>query len=695
MILILLPLISFFHLSFCNGDSTPTVTPTTTTPPPPGAIKVRGGYILGHNLTFPEGNVTEYLGIPFAQPPYGYHRFLPPKELLEEQWEGTRECVTLAKSCMQQFLNYSFEGYNYTHPRKDISEDCLQLNMWVPVEKNENKTSVVFIFGDSFLYGSPSLDLNNGSVLALKSGAIIINLNYRLSIFGFAYLGADSMVKGNMGLLDQQMGLKWINENIDKFGGDNKSITIYGSGAGATSVTAHLFSNNSNGLFNRAIVSSGAITNIWQTNTKEIAYYFTITVAQILNCTNGARTDKEKEIINKILKEMKRNESKVDEDTKTLLCLQNKTTDQIVSVVYGLYNETTYSVCNKTNDNRSIVEPKIYTFLPMDNDTVFFNGVEPKIYTFLPMDNDTVFFNGSLWEKYKNKTINKDVDIIFGRTQDELTYLMPFMLQHMNCTFNSTLQQETISSGKKDDKKNKCLLNETDFEGVADMIADNAMDFNEENKDGFEKGLIKIYNKTKKPLKPRAKVARMMSDFFIHCRLAEFAEYYYNATNGSRNVYFYEYRKHSVINPWPKWMNPMHAWELEPVFGYPIRHPELYNKTKETDELKKDRRKRQMTESTTTITVKPDVNITFEQLFSNISMTTLRNYSIDGNPGDAWIKYSDENKTALVISGNLSGVNYTKPKLTRCVNLHKLIKKFEDMQEKMELEYEEYEEEVF
>uniref|UniRef100_A0A0N5BBE6 Acetylcholinesterase n=1 Tax=Strongyloides papillosus TaxID=174720 RepID=A0A0N5BBE6_STREA len=643
---------SLFYVSFCNGDSTPTVTPTTTTTPPlPGAIKVRGGYILGHNLTFPEGNVTEYLGIPFAQPPYGYHRFLPPKELLEKQWEGTRECKILAKSCMQQFLNYSFEGHNYTHPRKDINEDCLQLNIWVPVEKNENKTSVVFIFGDSFLYGSPSLDLNNGSVLALKSGAIIINLNYRLSIFGFAYLGADSMVKGNMGLLDQQMGLKWINENIDKFGGDNKSITIYGSGADATSVTAHLFSNNSNGLFNRAIVASGAITNIWQTNTKEIAYYFTITVAQILNCTIGARTSKEKEIINITLKYMGKDENKVDEDTKTLLCLQNKTTDQIVSIVY-----------------------------------------EPKIYTFLPMDNDTVFFNGSLWEKYENKTINKDVDIIFGRTQDELTYLMPFMLQHMNCTFNSTLQQEKISSGKKDDEKNKCSLNETDFEGVADMIAENVMDFNPLNTNGFKKGLIKIYNQTNitKQLSPRAKVARLMTDFFIHCGLAEFAEYYYNATNGSRNVYFYEYRKRSVINPWPKWMDPMHAWELEPIFGYPIRHPELYNK--ETKEAKKKKQKRKKVEKTKTVenNVK-EVNLTFEQLFSNISMKRVGNFSVSGVPGKFWRRYNDTYKIGLVIDGNLSEVKYIKPKLARCVKLLKLIKKFEDSQRQMEIEYEEFE----
>uniref|UniRef100_A0A0N5CHF4 COesterase domain-containing protein n=1 Tax=Strongyloides papillosus TaxID=174720 RepID=A0A0N5CHF4_STREA len=528
---------SLFYVSFCNGDSTPTVTPTTTTTPPlPGAIKVRGGYILGHNLTFPEGNVTEYLGIPFAQPPYGYHRFLPPTELLEKQWNGTRECKTIAKSCMQQFLNESFEGYNYTYPRKDISEDCLQLNMWVPEHKNENKTSVVFLFGDGFLYGSPSLDLNNGSVLALKSGAIIVNLNYRLSIFGFAYLGDDSKVTGNAGLLDQQMGLKWINENIHLFGGNNKSITIYGLGSGATSVTAHLFSSNSNGLFNRAIVASGAITNIWQTNNKDAAYKLTIEVAEILNCTNETRTQRENQTIPIILAEMGRNESNVDENTKILVCLQNKTTDEIISVVYGIYNETIHGTKSNT--------------IGIEFETVNGNGIKdvenyfsPHIYPFVPIDNDTVFFNGSLWEKYNNKTINKNVDIIFGRTQDELTYLMPFTLQHLNCTFNSTLQQWTNKNGTKDHKKNRCLLNDTDLKEVTDTIVDLLFPLGT-NTSAFKSELIDIYNKTKTnktEIEPRAKVARMMSDFFIHCRLAEFAEYYYNATNGTtnKNVYFY------------------------------------------------------------------------------------------------------------------------------------------------------------
>uniref|UniRef100_A0A0N5CHF6 Carboxylic ester hydrolase n=1 Tax=Strongyloides papillosus TaxID=174720 RepID=A0A0N5CHF6_STREA len=655
MILILLPLISFFHLSFCNNRETET---RETTPRPPEAIKVRGGDILGHNLTFPEGNVTEYLGIPFAQPPYGYHRFLPPTELEDTQWNGTRECVTIANSCMQLLINDTFEGYNYTNPRKNISEDCLQLNMWVPEHKNG--TTVVFLFGDSFSYGSPSLDLNNGSVLALKSGSIIINLNYRLSIFGFAYLGEDSRVKGNMGLLDQQMGLKWINENIHLFGGSNKSITIYGSSAGATSVTAHLFSTNSSKLFNKAVVASGAVTNIWSTNTQEMALNFTMSVAKVLNCTNETRTDKEKTTIPIILKEMHKNESEVDEKTKILVCLQNKTTDEIIAVVYGVYNETIHGTKNETVDE------------------VMYSIEEPQMYPFVPMDNDTVFFNGSLWQKKNESDLKKDADIVFGRVQDEATYLMPDMLKDLGCTFNSTLQtlrNRLETSGSKINetikgKSNRCLLSEAGYYLSTIMVGGALGNID----DDFISKLMEIYDSTNTTL-PRGKVAEMLSDFFIDCRLAEFAEYYYNA-NSSNNVYFYEYRKRSVINPWPKWMGAMHTWELEPIFGYPIRHPELYNKTKETEEVTEVRRKRQTTEATPNTIMKP--NVTFEQLFSNISMNTVGDFSSSGNPGDIWLKYNDTVKKGLVISGNLSEIKYINPISSRCKNLTALIQEFEE-----------------
>uniref|UniRef100_A0A0K0G1C9 Carboxylic ester hydrolase n=1 Tax=Strongyloides venezuelensis TaxID=75913 RepID=A0A0K0G1C9_STRVS len=660
MIQIFLLLISFFHITFCKKVSS-----SATTAKPPDVIHTTIGDMTGHKLTFAEGSVTEYLGIPFAYPPYGTGRFLPPTPINKKQWNDTREFSTIANSCMQVFINDSFEGYNFTNPKKNISEDCLQLNMWVPEHKDGS--TIVFLFGDSFLYGSPSLDFNNGSVLALKSKAIIVNLNYRLSIFGFAYFGEDSWVKGNMGLLDQQVGLKWVHDNIKYFGGDENKITLYGSSAGATSVTAHLFSKNSSNLFNRAIVSSGAITNLWTTSNQEEAYNHSMNVARLLNCTEDKRSEGENKRILELMQKANSNESitldRIDNKTKIILCLQNKTTEEILTVVNGIYNETFHGTYNKDKDTYSIEAPQIYPFVPIDNDTVFFEKL--------------------LWDKYKNKEFSNKVDIIFGRTQDDLAYLMPFTLLNPNCTFNSTLQEETHEEKKKDDRKNRCLLNETDLESAAELIG-GVMKFSGK----FPKKLAELYKDTNKHVKQdrraRSQVAKMMSEFFIHCNLSQFADDYYKATKSdNKKVYLYEYRKRSVINPWPKWMGPMHTWELEPLFGYPIRHPELYESKLEEKIAGKQ------TQTTTTAP-----NVTYEQFFSNISMIQIGNFSKSGVPGKDWRQLNGTNKLGLVISGNLSGVNYTDIIVDRCKKLTTLIDEYkkktkEQMeQEKQELEAE-------
>jgi carboxylesterase type B len=67
-------------------------------------------------------------------------------------------------------------------------------------------------------------------------------------------------VPGNAGIKDQVLALKWIEKNIAKFGGDKSKVTISGYSAGAFSVTAHLASPLSKGLFHRAIAMSGSIT---------------------------------------------------------------------------------------------------------------------------------------------------------------------------------------------------------------------------------------------------------------------------------------------------------------------------------------------------------------------------------------------------------------------------------------------------
>ncbi|CAG2181086.1 unnamed protein product, partial [Oppiella nova] len=104
--------------------------------------------------------------------------------------------------------------------------------------------------------GSIFHKLINGSVLATND-VVIVSVNYRLGQLGFLY-GGDQAAPGNLGFYDQLLGLKWVRDNIHEFGGDKDQITIFGVSAGGWSVSAHLLSPLSKGLFKRSIIQSGA-----------------------------------------------------------------------------------------------------------------------------------------------------------------------------------------------------------------------------------------------------------------------------------------------------------------------------------------------------------------------------------------------------------------------------------------------------
>lgn len=125
---------------------------------------------------------------------------------------------------------------------------------------------MVFIYGGSFRYGSNAEAFYNPEYL-LRKNIVYVAMNYRLGAFGFLSLDDRSAeVPGNAGLKDQSLALKWIKENIQHFGGDNNSITIFGESAGGCSVHYHMLSNLSNGLFHKAIPMSGTAMGSWANN---------------------------------------------------------------------------------------------------------------------------------------------------------------------------------------------------------------------------------------------------------------------------------------------------------------------------------------------------------------------------------------------------------------------------------------------
>ncbi|XP_067133894.1 acetylcholinesterase-like [Centruroides vittatus] len=159
--------------------------------------------------------------------------------------------------CMQDsnFPIFEWVPNNFRY----MSEDCLYLNVLVPVHKTEDKpfSTMVWIHGGGFVTGSANMDAHYGRFLSSIGNVIVISLNYRLGIFGFLNLG-NAQTTGNVGMLDQVTALKWIHENVENFGGDRNEITLFGSSAGSISVTHHMISPLTKGLFKRVILQSGS-----------------------------------------------------------------------------------------------------------------------------------------------------------------------------------------------------------------------------------------------------------------------------------------------------------------------------------------------------------------------------------------------------------------------------------------------------
>jgi para-nitrobenzyl esterase len=200
--------------------------------------------------------VRIFRGVPFAEPPLGDLRWKVPQP--PSRWPGVRAADNFGSACLQT----NVFGDIYFRDAQP-SEDCLNLDIWVPVKHRGKKLGVlVWYYGGGFVAGSASEPRYDGEHLAQK-GIIVVNANYRLGVFGFySYpeLTKESgyNASGNYGFLDQVAALKWVVANIAAFGGDPHNITIGGESAGSFSVSALMASPLSKDLFQRALGESGA-----------------------------------------------------------------------------------------------------------------------------------------------------------------------------------------------------------------------------------------------------------------------------------------------------------------------------------------------------------------------------------------------------------------------------------------------------
>jgi para-nitrobenzyl esterase len=210
----------------------------------------------GPLLGVPSGSVCAYEGIPYAAPPTGDLRWKPPATPVS--WSTPRPSA-FASGCPQGSSEFGV-------PSSD--EDCLYLNVWTPsVHPDKPLPVMVFVHGGSFIWGSGSFPLYDGTNLATATGNIVVTINYRLGALGFLSLpelraeDPSTPTSGNYGILDQIAAFAWVKANIAAFGGDASNVTVFGESAGGTSMLIHLASPLSTGLFDHVLIESAYAAN--------------------------------------------------------------------------------------------------------------------------------------------------------------------------------------------------------------------------------------------------------------------------------------------------------------------------------------------------------------------------------------------------------------------------------------------------
>ena len=216
-------------------------------------MRLPGGWVEGKVA----GDVLTFKGIPYARA----DRWREPKIVTE--WPGVLYAYDYGPICPQLGDITVRLGKLISSYVPEASEDCLNLNVWVPAKEPppEGWPVMVYIHGGSFTGGSGSEPIYSGASLS-RRGAVVVTINYRLGALGFLALPAMSAESeqgnaGNYGLLDQLAAFRWVRKQITGFGGNANNITVFGESAGSMSICTLLASPLADGAFDRAILQSG------------------------------------------------------------------------------------------------------------------------------------------------------------------------------------------------------------------------------------------------------------------------------------------------------------------------------------------------------------------------------------------------------------------------------------------------------
>ena len=164
-------------------------------------------------------NVRQFIGVPFAQSPTGTLRFKPPVAINTTLSNNTYDATAAAHQggfprfdCLQISLANSSLTYG--------QEDCLYLDIFLPLNISTGSLLpvVIYIYGGGFKTSDPH---DPSQIISLYQNVIYVCIRYRINIFGFMASTALSASRpgsiqssGLQGFEDQQMAMKWVQNNI-------------------------------------------------------------------------------------------------------------------------------------------------------------------------------------------------------------------------------------------------------------------------------------------------------------------------------------------------------------------------------------------------------------------------------------------------------------------------------------------------
>ncbi|CAH8486965.1 unnamed protein product [Schistosoma guineensis] len=462
----------------------------------------------------PASMVDVYYGIRYAQSPTGSLRFKKPVEPIPEP-KKIFMADKLPSTCPQpkdtMFQNSA--AARMWVPNTPMSEDCLFLNIWVPLKESNSSHSnskeklavMLWIYGGSFYMGTATLSVYDARFLAARQNIIVASMNYRLGSFGFLYMNTEE-APGNMGLWDQRLAMKWIKDHIENFGGDPHRITLFGESAGAVSVSTHVVSPWSHSYYNNAIMQSGSIFSNWGLATSEVSLNQTQRLAKILGCGYRSSMDQIK-------------------------CLRSKSITEILDAHDTMYDPASYF---------SVPFPPV-----LDNN-------------FFPYENSQSF--------RQLKYLKPSGALMFGINKNEGSYFLLYAFVS-NSKWMKNLTDLPITNRMD---YLRCLRQ------VLDLDDDDRPEFTEPliRYTDFE---YQTYQQLPTLESWTERLEEISSDRSFKCPTINMATAVTNDYRipGRRRahtlpVYFYEFQHRTLSLPMPKWTGTMHGYEIEYVFGIPF-----------------------------------------------------------------------------------------------------------------------------